>query len=215
MKNVPTQKSVSSASTIPNSFPAISSEEASPFHSGFLRKIYSSQPFIASAESSKDPRPQFSIEAAFDLKSNSATSIPPGRNHPFFRSVLGAPAGKKTRAKENSRISKEKPKLVGQKVEQGIALYKKDHQLTVGDDSTVAEISSRFNHQVLVGKNLDKARNSERLDPKPLTREFSSGIKLSTKYQQQLVAGDLTKEEALDWKTRWREVATSSKRQLQ
>ena len=113
------------------------------------------------------------------------------------------------RAKENSRISKEKPKLVGQKVERGIALYKKDHRLIVGDDLIVAETSSRLDHQVLVGKNLSRAQTFNRLDLQPL----KSDVKLPTKHHQQLVEGYLTKEEALDWKTCWREVAKSSKRQ--
>ena len=171
--------------------------------------MYSRQPFIASAESLKDPQPQFSTPAAFGPKSSSPPSIPHGKNPPFFRSVLDAPAGKKTKAKENSRISKEKPKLVGQKVEQGTALSKKGHQLIVGDDLIATETSSRLDHQVLIGKNLGKTRNSKRLDPQPTTSEFSSLFNLSTKHHQQLVAGDLTKEEALEWKTRWREVVAS------
>ena len=202
LENVPPTKSVSSVPTIPNSFPSTSSEEVSPSHSGFFKKLFSGQPFIDSANSSKDPHPQFSTPAAFDPKSNSPPSITP----PSFRSVFGAPAGKKTRAKENSRISKEKPKLVGQKVEQATALSKKGHQLIVGDDLIATETSSRLDHQVLIGKNLGKARNSKRLDPQPTTSEFSSLFNLSTKHHQQLVAGDLSEEEALEWKTRWREL---------
>ena len=108
-----------------------------------------------------------------------------------------------------------KATFAGKKVERGIAYSKRDHQTLFRGDLTVAETSSRLDHQVLDGENLSKARNSKRLDPQSLKSEYSSSIKHPTKYHQQLVAGDLTKEEALDWKTCWREVATSSKRQLQ
>ena len=140
--------------------------------------------------------------------------------------------------KENLRMNKAKPKFADQKVD----LSKKDRQMLFRGGLTVAETSSRLDHQELGSKNLTNARSFKRLDPQPTTSEYScvvklsekypqqlvvgdrsskrldpqplksessSDIKLFTKYHQHLVAGDLTKEEALEWNTRWREVATS------